>query len=199
MQQFVINQLSEHISLSEAKVYNGINTERKPVKYYYGIAGGSGCFQNRKDFDGPATMISMRKYKAYQNKLVKTEAQVQMRQFLDPMDLEALLQCSEDMEGMEVVRRAETERRRARTELRTPRHESPVPPLELEDKEEKRRRMTKKRKMTMLRARLNLILCAWRAFPSNTEASTIQRSVQMPDERPFQSCLQLRVAFMRGE
>jgi len=154
-----------------------------------------------KEFDGPAAMKFLREYEAYENRLDDTEAQVQMRQCLEPVDLEALLQCSEDMEGVEVVRRAGTGRRGARTELRTPRHESPVPPLELDEDEEKKDDEDDERDeddnaegttvpevervVRLSNAHIELMLIHVLGPASDTEATGILRRVAMKDDAPF--------------
>ena len=44
-----------------------------------------------KEFDGPDAMRFLREYEAYENRLDDEEAKVQMKQCIEPDDLEALL------------------------------------------------------------------------------------------------------------
>ena len=86
-----------------------------------------------KEFDGPAPMKFLKDYEAYENRIEDMKTLVTMRQCIEPGDLEALLQCSEDMEGVEVIRRGETGLHGARAELRSPRHGSPITAMGLEE------------------------------------------------------------------
>lgn len=151
-----------------------------------------------KEFDGPAAMKFLRDYQAYENRLEDTEVQVQMRQCIDPVDLEALLQCSEDMEGVEIVRRADAERvRAARSELRTPRHESPITamgvPEEGEEQEEDEEEeaevedehLPMERVIRLSNAHVELMLIHVLGPAGDTETSGILRRIKMSDEAPF--------------
>jgi hypothetical protein len=86
-----------------------------------------------KEFDGTAAMKFLKDYEAYENRIEDMKTLVTMRQCIEPGDLEALLQCSEDMEGVDVIRRGEAELHGARAELRTPRNGSPIAEMGLRE------------------------------------------------------------------
>ena len=151
-----------------------------------------------KEFDGPAAMKFLKEYEAYENRMEDTEAQVTMGHCIEPVDLEALLQCSEDMEGVEIVRRGGTGREGARTEIRAPRNDCPIAALGLEeeqgdeeDENEEGEAVTTpdvpvlKRVVCLSNAHIELMLIHVLGPASDTEATNILRRTRMSDDAPF--------------
>jgi len=56
------------------------------------------------EFEAPAARKFLKDYLAYECRLDGHDAQVPMKRCLAPEDLETLIQCSEDMNGVRIVR-----------------------------------------------------------------------------------------------
>jgi hypothetical protein len=58
-----------------------------------------------REFEAGAARRFLKEYVAYENRLEASEAQVPLKRCIEPEDLDTLMQCSEDMVGVRVIKK----------------------------------------------------------------------------------------------
>ena len=151
--------------------------------------------QRLKKFESKAARKFLREYLAYENRLDTSEAQVPLRRCLEPGDLESLLQCAEDMEGVRVLREIPADVDAARKRHIRVDIVSPIAPLnfdsdEDEDEETKVENLPADRDdvievLRLSNAHIEMMLVHALGPVDQTEVIEILREIKMNKEVPF--------------
>ena len=166
-----------------------------------------------REFEAGAARRFLKEYVAYENRLEASEAQVPLKRCIEPEDLDTLMQCSEDMVGVRVIKKMpegvdEARRNRVRVNI------APVTPralaVEMDSEDEGGEEGAGGEEsvegetvpegdpevLYLSNAHIEMMLVHALGPADEAEASDILRAVKMPRDPPF-SKLSTATSFVR--